>query len=101
MVMHNRDHRWPSSWETELVFKHAGRMLVEIRNVSSSGMRCSTEYPVKAGDLARITLNGTRIQGTVVRSTSVDAAIHFQSPLLPEHLALLRQFRRLHSRRLG
>jgi len=96
-----RKDRFPAAWECEMVFRHAGRMRVEVRNVSETGMRLVTEHPVAKGEAARITVGGGRVQGLVTRVQGLQIAIAFDAALTALQLASLRQFRRLGARRIG
>lgn len=90
-----RSQRWPSAWQTPVDFRQAGHMIVEIRNISDSGMRCIAERPVKAGDSAQLLVMGRPVSAQVLRVDGTVTALVFDTGLTATQLANLRQFRRL------
>lgn len=91
----SRPQRWPSAWEIDATIEPFGRQIVEVRNVSVSGLRCACSVRPERG--ARVVLASAEgdVTGRVVRVLPDGAAIAFDGTLTAMQLAAMRQFRRL------
>ncbi|SDY11458.1 hypothetical protein SAMN05444340_103278 [Citreimonas salinaria] len=95
MGFEKRANRWPSSWQMIISFGGRAESVVEVRNVSASGMKCAGRAEARPGERVQFGIMGQKVTGYVVRQGADDFAISFLRPLTDAQLHCLRQFRRL------
>lgn len=95
MGFEQRANRWPSSWQMFIAFGGRAESVVEVRNVSASGMKCAGQAEARPGERVQFGIMGQTVTGYVVRQGDHGFAISFLRPLTDAQLQCLRQFRRL------
>ncbi|MGR3496776.1 hypothetical protein [Citreimonas sp.] len=95
MGFEQRASRWPSSWQMFISFGDRTETIVEVRNVSASGMKCAGQAEARPGERVQFGIMGQKVTGFVVRQSADGFAISFLRPLSDAQLHCLRQFRRL------
>ena len=78
-----------------IAFGGRAETVVEVRNVSASGMKCAGRAEARPGERVQFGIMGQKVTGFVVRQGANDFAISFLRPLTEAQLHCLRQFRRL------
>lgn len=95
--MQPRATRWPSDWQLRLEFRHAGKRITEVTNISETGFRVRApagDLP-KVGEQARFESFGRMIYSRVVWVEHDRLALKFREPLMAREVRALQGYYRL------